>query len=675
MCTTTLTAKAALTFILTAGILLLNNGNARADHETPYITVYPGGYISDSPTAPGYAEAVSVVRLSPGNNSVIPAKKFETLHAVSFKDMLASAPGVEAQPRFGEEVRLSIRGSGLSRSFHLRGINILQDGIPLNLADGSGDFQEIDPLLAQYIEVYRGSNALRFGAANLGGAINVVTPTGATSTGTTLRAEAGSNGTFRFNVTNGQKFDNGDSFVSVTRSVTQGYRDQSDENKLRFSGNTGYKFNDKVETRFYLTFNDLDQEVPSTLSLYNATHNPRAAAPINLTNDYQRNIRSLRFSNKTAFSLDGGGTLTTGFYFNKKTLYHPIFQVIDQHSTDLGTFARLQDRDTTIGINLNHGLVIAKQFVNTGGIRGALTADNNQIASNIELYGEQRWHLTEPLSLITGAQTFLSRRSLDNNANANASADKTYYGINPKLGLLYEPRRDLQIFGNVSHSAEPPTFGELVQAPVVGFVPLDPQKAWTAELGTRLQRGGLHVDATLYRSWLKGELLNFTTTPSVPAATFNAGNTIHQGIELGVGAHLAPRIQGNLTYTYNDFFFDGDAQYRDNDLAGAPPHTIHASIRYDHPDGWFIEPSLEWVPIGGYVDYANTLRSSNFAVVNANAGIDLGHGVKLFLDARNLMNEKYAATYSTVTNARTANTDVFYPGEGRAFFTGLSVKF
>ena len=52
------------------------------------------------------------------------------------------------------------------------------DGIPINTADGFGDFQEIDPTAYRYVEVYKGANALRFGASSLGGAINFVTPTG-----------------------------------------------------------------------------------------------------------------------------------------------------------------------------------------------------------------------------------------------------------------------------------------------------------------------------------------------------------------------------------------------------------------------------------------------------------------------------------------------------------------
>ena len=81
-------------------------------------------------------------------------------------------PGVYTQPRFGQEVRIAIRGSGISRGFHMRGLTLLQDGIPINLADDNGDFQELDPQVFERIEVYRGGNALRFGGSTLGGAIN-----------------------------------------------------------------------------------------------------------------------------------------------------------------------------------------------------------------------------------------------------------------------------------------------------------------------------------------------------------------------------------------------------------------------------------------------------------------------------------------------------------------------
>ncbi len=103
-------------------------------------------------------------------------------------------PGVFVQPKWGDDTRLSIRGSGLSRNFHLRGLQLYMDGIPINTADGYGDFQEIDPTAYRYIEVYKGANALRFGANSLGGAINFVMPTGYDADAFGARVDMGSFG-------------------------------------------------------------------------------------------------------------------------------------------------------------------------------------------------------------------------------------------------------------------------------------------------------------------------------------------------------------------------------------------------------------------------------------------------------------------------------------------------
>src|SRR3546814_17858695 len=98
--------------------------------------------------------------MRPGGVDVVSADSFKDKVAVSLRDALAFSPGVYTQPRFGQEVRLSIRGSGISRGYHMRGITLLQDGIPINLSDDNVDFQEINP---QVFEIGRASCRERVG--------------------------------------------------------------------------------------------------------------------------------------------------------------------------------------------------------------------------------------------------------------------------------------------------------------------------------------------------------------------------------------------------------------------------------------------------------------------------------------------------------------------------------
>lgn len=642
-------------------------------------------------TVPSVDEARASVERTPGGVDVVGADEFAGRYAVTLRDMLGFSPGVFAQQRYGEEVRLSIRGSGIGRSFHLRGVTLLQDGIPINLADGGGDFQELDPLVFQHIEVYRGANALRYGSSSLGGAINAVTPSGRTAgSPLMLRLEAGSHETWRGHASAAWAGDTVDGYVAVTAMDDEGYRQQSAQSKLRLNGNIGIRLSDAAETRFYVSANRLDQEVPGSIALRQALSTPKVAPAANLLNDYARDIRSLRLQNRTAIAL-GASRLEVGGFLNLKSLRHPIFQLIDQDSTDYGGYARLDGRtavgdlplDYVLGANLRLGTVDASQFVNAGGRRGALTANGEQRARTIDVYGEARLHPTDRLALIGGLQFTSGQRKLDNHLNPAASDARTYNEWSPKLGMLWTPASDVQVYANVSRAAEVPTFSEVVQTQVTGnpgFVPLETQRGWTAEIGSRGRHGPVAWDVSFYRAWLRGELLQFTPTPDgqIPASTFNADRTIHQGIEAGLDLTLAEserfgRLLLRQVYQLNDFRFDGDSNYGDNRLPAVPKHLYRAELRYSR-GGLSIAPNVEWMPRGAWADYRNTTRVPDYALLGLQASAKLNPMVELFLDARNLTNRKAIADIAAVVVATEASA-IYYPVEGRSVFGGVTLRF
>jgi iron complex outermembrane receptor protein len=247
----------------------------------------------------------------------------------------------------------------------------------------------------------------------------------------------------------------------------------------------------------------------------------------------------------------------------------------------------------------------------------------------------------------------------------------------PRLGLIWESQSGSQIYANITNSVEPPHYGALVQGGVSGFVPVEPQEAWTGELGARGRNGEFIWDVTLYRAEIENELLTFSAAAGLPASVFNADSTIHQGLELALDWAFADDWLLRQSYTYSDFFFDGDAIYGDNQMPVAPEHQYRATLRYTDPKGWFIAPSAEWRQNDTWVDYANTLQAPGYAIWSLNAGWDFDNGVALFLDARNLGDEAYAPEFGDVVDASAAgaNTSVFYPGEGRSLYGGVSYRF
>ena len=506
-------------------------------------------------TVPGVAEAQREMSLIPGAVSLVPATDYQDVYAHNFEDVMDFTPGVYARKRFGAEVRLSIRGSGLSRSFHMRGLEILQDGVPYNLADGAADFQEIDPLIAQHIEVYKGGNGLRFGAATLGGAVNFVTPTAYTAEAENLvRLEGGSYGTARIHTETARIIGNTDFFAATSANHVDGFRQQEAEESIRFSGNLGHRFNEVVETRFYLTSNIVDQELPGTLTLAQAESTPEMANPGNLALNQQRNVRSIRFANKTTFALDEDSTLDLGGYAGYKRLYHPIFRVLDQRGPLAGLFARYNTEGRlaghrnvfTLGGDFSWGEVDAKQYTNLSGSRGALLASGTQTSTNLKIYAENRFYVIDDVALVGGLQGIHAYRKFTNDFTPAQSDATDFSSLSPKAGILWDVTETAQVYGNVTRSYEPPTFSELVQTTVFQFVPLDPQRAVTAEVGTRGTAKNIAWDIALYRAWVKGELINYTVSPSIPASTFNADETIHQGIEASLTLDLGMLAFRNL---------------------------------------------------------------------------------------------------------------------------------
>lgn len=216
-------------------------------------------------TVPTADEARRQIEQTPGAVEVVSDEAWRDTPASTIKDVLDYTPGVFAQPKWGEDTRLSIRGSGLSRNYHMRGIQLYQDGVPFNAADGSTDFQEIDPTAYRYTEVYKGANALRYGASTLGGAINFVTPTGYDAHRFQGRDDIGSFGFRRLQASTGGVNGDVDGFITGSWLKQDGFRDHSGGESYRGSGNLGWRISDTAETRFYVNAAHIRQDIPGTV--------------------------------------------------------------------------------------------------------------------------------------------------------------------------------------------------------------------------------------------------------------------------------------------------------------------------------------------------------------------------------------------------------------------------
>lgn len=679
-----------------------------ADHELLTVVVtadaIPQSTFSIQPAA-----ALEELQKAPGGVAVVDAADYLNGRAGTMEDSLKLATGVFIASRFGsDEARVSIRGSGLQRTFHGRGLQLLQDGVPVNLADGSFDMQAIEPQATRYIEIERGANALRYGGGTLGGAINYISQTGRGAAPLSLRAETGSDGYQRYNLSTGGVRDALDGHASFNFLEQDGFRDHARQRNSRFAGNVGLQLSDRVESRFYLTALDVDSELPGNLTYAQLKDNPKQASARAVARDQHRDFTLYRLANRTDIRHGDTHRTEVTSYVTQKQLFHPIEffptgpGLIEQENRDWGLGLRhLVDtrwlggrQEHVAGVQWHHGLTLDERYTyarNTfvpgvgfavGRQRGTLDNRQKQTADGVDVYGQSSWQLSPVFTAIVGVQSSLAKRRqtvLVDNVGfdpatqavrlATGGYEESYQRTSPRLGFIYRPAEHAEIYGNLSGSFEPPSFSE-----TLNNKPLKAQRAMTGELGIRgnQRKAGTRLgwDLSLYRAAIRNELLSLQVG-SAPVTT-NADRTLHQGVEAGVSLENN-HWRGQASYLYNDFRFQNDARLGSNDIAGLPTQVLNADVAARLPHGIWLGPTVR-AASRSWVDHANTLAAPGYSVYGLKLNQELPGGLSWFVESRNLTDKRYAAT-TGVINKAIGNDAQFSPGEGRGLYVGVSKAF
>lgn len=665
---------------------------AEVEAETTKLsTVQVQGQLPSALTTPSIDEARDSLRRVPGGATVNDAEEYRRGGMSSLEDVLKFSPGVLAKSRYGgSESKVSIRGSGITQSYGVRGIEFMRDGMPLNFADGFYNTSLAASLNDRYTEVYRGANALQYGSSTLGGAINAVSRTGYTAAPLRLRLEGGSHGYVRPQVSGGKVLDDHwDVYGSASGSRRDGFRVHNKEANWQGYANIGYRHNDHDESRLHINIQDSDQDLPGSLTKAKLHDDPTQA-----NDDYRyynagRHIRMQRVAFQHNHQFNDEDELQVGVYYQHLDMHHPLpYRVIDNERNDTGLNLRHtlhgelggDQHKLTWGGRVSFGDNDMEEYDPVrGGHRGEQLEDGRQKALTGELFAQDEWQIAEDVALVPGIQFAYAQRDTKHYHSSDDDPDiaTDYTGFSPKLGMLWDATDELQVFGNVSRSFEPPTFLEL-RNPVTGT--LDAQKATTFEVGTRGEQGPVNWELTAYHSRVRDEIMLSEIAPGYDEAD-NADSTRHTGVEFGMGARLPLddlALPGDVNlranYTYNHFNFSHDEDYGNNRLPGIPEHAGRLEALYEHPSGGYIGPTMD-VASAHYVDFANTQRANAYAIFGLRAGYDNDNGVSLFVEARNLGNKHHAADTGVVANARDPETDmnIYNPGVERSVIAGVDI--
>jgi len=439
----------------------------------------------------------------PGGVALITAEEMPNTANLTLSRALSMVPGVVVQDFFGgnDQPRVQIRGSGLQQNPVERGILVLQNGLPLNRADGSYIVGFANPRQADSVEVYRGYMANRLGATVLGGAINFASPTGSNSPGVKASISGGSYGQFNLFGQAGGRKDNVDALIQADISQRDGFRDYNDSRRINVNANVGIELSDNVTTRFFAGYTDLGFDVAGPLSRAQMEANPRQVSsgpganginpgPNVVRDKPRREADQLLLGSRTTatfgahiFDLALGYTYTDDMFrfpvaSGVRTTKGGDFTGLVRYAYKPNEAALLPLFESTAQYTI--GSADRGYYINQGGQTGAMFGANDLDASTLSLYSGlnlpvwQAFYVSPAIAysratrdskdLFNGARPWLSYAGTASGSalSQNTSYSRTYEGWTPSLALSYRPDKNQTVFAAVSRSFEPPTHDDLL---------------------------------------------------------------------------------------------------------------------------------------------------------------------------------------------------------------------
>lgn len=649
----------------------------------------------------------------PGGTNLLSAAQREKTTSGSNEELLALQPGIYAKSAGNEGTKISIRGSGINRApgAHASGLYVLLDDIPFT-GPGGTPYELLEPLWLNRVEIFRGANGFDKGSLALGGAINYVTKTGKDAAPLQLRYEMGSRGFQKYALSSGQKINDFDYYISANAATYDGYQQHGEAENKGIAANIGYQIRPDLETRFYLRYRETEHQTAGRLTKQQIQEDPTAANLYNLQYDAKRiQPGSTWLANQTTWNLQHAGTLQTSLAYHDypMDLQESKYRTKVKYSDISASFSYLQPYDV-LGMNSVAKVLLRStthrpdtavteslRFDANGYDAGTISRKYTYRGSDNVIQLSNEAEIQADLWLTTGlAGIYTKRASEVYYPVTNEGLSESDWDFAPRLGLRYMIDPDLQVYGNITQSIEPPHPWSLIwgsnqyflagSGPAAGRmrapIHLDQQKALTFEIGGRGDSVVGLWDLSYYYAQVKNELLSveISPMPNPVVAESNASPTIHQGAELGLNSVLLSQdgladLSLLQSYTYSDFKYKNDVIFGGNQLPGLPKHFYQAQLRVDFDNGMFASVNTEYAAKMP-VDYANSFYSDAYQTWGLSLGYQPDHQQwHTWIDFKNLGDKHYAATVTPGYNDKGLDMARSTPGEGFSTYAGIAINF
>lgn len=633
----------------------------------------------------------------------------EQIHApnagANLSEPLQRVPGLVALNRqnYAQDLQISSRGFGARSQFGVRGVRLVQDGIPLTMPDGQGQPSLFDLDGLQRIEVLRGPLTTLYGNAS-GGIIQGFTGEAPYYPTLDNRSIVGSDGLWRSRLRYGGQHGDLNISANVSRLETDGYRDHSDTRRDIANLRLGWDIDDV--SSLTLLVNSLDQpdtQDPLGLTRQQVRDDRRQSPPQADTFNTRKSVRHNQAGLNYQRRLANDDQLTLMVYGGERDMQQYLgfgggapgsgggVIELDRRfgGGELGwqRDTRLFDLPVTLaaGLAYNYQGEERKGFVNNNGSKGGLMRDEFNAVDSQEAYLISTWQLAPRWELIAGVRYNRVEFDSDDDYLIDGQDDSGRtrdHSTNPAIGLNWSWTPELSLYAAIGQGFETPTFQELAYRQDGAGMnrSLKPSESRNAEVGLKWRTDRTRLDLAVFDTRVKDEIVTGANQVFTGRSTYtNAGRSTRRGIELSVEQQFAHGLSGYLAYSwlqaeYDRFVDNSGADFADNRLPGIPRHSFFAELAWQ-PEGSGFHTAIEAQGMSQrYATDDNQHKASGYTVFNWRAGYQQQLGnitIEPFARLDNLTDREYIG--SLIVNG--AGARYYEPAPERSWLVGLGLQY
>jgi iron complex outermembrane recepter protein len=645
----------------------------------------------------------------------VDSKELSYGRKVSARDVLADVPGLFLQNRYGNnDIRVSIRGFGTRSSTGIRGIRILQDGIPESEPDGESVIDAIDFTSLGGVEVVKGNLSSLY-ANSPGGLINFVTDRYFKEDYIGTANQFGSFGLRQSGLKVGIKNNDQRLFITYKYRNLDGYRKHSSEYQHQLNTIFEAFIGTKSTLSIHANFVDGLNRIPGSLTKEQFETDPFMADPLAISQDYKRITKKGRIAGKYITHLGDSQKyeieiIGFGGIKELEKTDNDFYTLTTRYS--LGGYARFTVKEDlyehknifTIGSDYAFQSGPITQFENFSGNKGiSVQNEYNESLSNIGFYMLEHFNIiNEKLDL------FLSSRFDDNLFARNnyipfgfTDTTRTMRGLSPKIGLNYKVTPTIALYSSYGLSYDYPALSEVSNNPFSSNSSytinpdLEPQKSNNFEFGIK---GNLvdkksefmrkiFFEVTYFNYFIKDEIVPFVI--NLKTYFKNAPRTRRIGIEVGFMSEPFEEVELTVNYTFTNFYYENFVtenftpsgtvivDYTNNKVPSVPKHIFNFIFVKELELSEDISGLIIWdcdYIADMYVNDANSEKSNGYFYGNFMAGLTYSNDF-LYVTGFFGMNNIFDKRFTSFININDFYGKYYETGEPQTFYAGLNFNY